>query len=239
MFENWSQKATSADEAVRAVRNGMRLFVHGAATPDAAARRPRPPHGSCPRHDLSLAYVRGRRRSLRRNTRGFLSGLLFTGPPLRSAVQDGRALNSCRCSRTSHRSSVGLIPIDVAFLPGSCRRRTVTATARYLGRRRACGLATAKTVVAKINQQMPRTHGNTLVPVSSRVSAFIATDRPLHAHDAVDVGQVEDQIGAHVARLVPDGATLQMGIGAIPDAVLRRLGDKSILASTPRCSPTV
>jgi acyl-CoA hydrolase len=75
---------------------------------------------------------------------------------------------------------------------------------------------------------MPRTHGNTLVPLS-RVHAFTHTNRPLHAHAPYPGGPTEDAIGGHVAALIEDGATLQMGIGAIPDAVLRRLGDRSDL----------
>jgi acyl-CoA hydrolase len=59
-----------------------------------------------------------------------------------------------------------------------------------------------------------------------RVHAFTTTDRALHEHPPTDPGPVEDAIGQHAAELVPDGATLQMGIGAIPDAVLRRLGNK-------------
>jgi acyl-CoA hydrolase len=87
---------------------------------------------------------------------------------------------------------------------------------------------TARHVVAEINDRMPRTHGNTLVPVS-RVHAFIHTSRPLHTHDAKPATSVEEAVGEHVAALVDDGATLQMGIGAIPDAALRRLHDKQDL----------
>jgi acyl-CoA hydrolase len=58
------------------------------------------------------------------------------------------------------------------------------------------------------------------------VSAFVRTDRPLATHAPRPGTAVEDAIGEHAAKLVPDGATLQMGIGGIPDAVLRRLFDK-------------
>jgi 4-hydroxybutyrate CoA-transferase len=75
---------------------------------------------------------------------------------------------------------------------------------------------------------MPRTHGNTLFPIK-QLEAFIHTDRPLHVHPPRAPTPVEDAVGEHAARLVPDGATLQMGIGGIPDAVLRRLFDKSDL----------
>ncbi len=63
-------------------------------------------------------------------------------------------------------------------------------------------------IVAEINEQMPRTHGNTLVPFT-RASTFIATNRPLHAHDPAEPSAVENEIGGHVAALVKNGATLQ------------------------------
>jgi acyl-CoA hydrolase len=80
-------------------------------------------------------------------------------------------------------------------------------------------------VVAEINDRMPRTLGHTLVPLAN-VHAFIHTSRPLHEHRSGPSSAIEDAIGEHVAGLVDDGATLQMGIGAIPDAALRRLRDK-------------
>jgi acyl-CoA hydrolase len=66
------------------------------------------------------------------------------------------------------------------------------------------------------------------VPLA-RVHAFVCNSRPLHARDSGAGSPVDDAIGAHVAALVEDGATLQTGIGAIPDAALRRLGDKQDL----------
>ena len=83
----------------------------------------------------------------------------------------------------------------------------------------------ARLIVAEINDQMPRTLGATTVPLS-RVHAFVRTSRPLHEHHGSAETPVEARIGELIAGLVDDGATLQIGIGAIPDAVLRRLGDK-------------
>jgi acyl-CoA hydrolase len=83
----------------------------------------------------------------------------------------------------------------------------------------------AKIIIAEINEQMPRTHGNTLVPFSG-ITAFIHTNRPLLEHGQAPAGEAEKAIGGHIAPLIPDGGTLQMGIGAIPDAVLARLFDK-------------
>ena len=101
------------------------------------------------------------------------------------------------------------------------------ATARWARRstRRSPPPAAARYVIAEINEQMPRTHGNTLVPFS-RIDAFTRTDRPLAVLPPSMPSAVDDAIGEHIAALVPDRATLQMGIGAIPDAALRRLFDK-------------
>jgi acyl-CoA hydrolase len=83
----------------------------------------------------------------------------------------------------------------------------------------------ARIVVAEINEQMPRTHGNNVVPFE-RIHAFVATNRPLHEHHPEPETPVEARIGELVADLVDDGSTLQMGIGGIPDAALSRMHNK-------------
>jgi 4-hydroxybutyrate CoA-transferase len=75
---------------------------------------------------------------------------------------------------------------------------------------------------------MPRTLGATTIPLS-RIHAFVRTNRPLHEHHGAPETAVEAAIGEAIAQLVDDGATLQMGIGSIPDAVLRRLTHKQHL----------
>jgi acyl-CoA hydrolase len=119
------------------------------------------------------------------------------------------------------------VPLDVALLQlsppdphGYCTLGTSVDAA-------LAAALSARYIVAEINERMPRTLGNTLVPFS-RVHAFVHTDRPLHQHTAAP-SAVADAIGEHVAALVEDGSTLQMGIGAIPDAALRRLRDKQDL----------
>jgi acyl-CoA hydrolase len=80
-------------------------------------------------------------------------------------------------------------------------------------------------IIAEINDRMPRTHGETVVPLS-RVAAFVHTNRPLPQHATAPEAEVSNRIGEIVAGLVEHRATLQVGIGAIPDAVLARLGNK-------------
>jgi acyl-CoA hydrolase len=81
---------------------------------------------------------------------------------------------------------------------------------------------TAPLVIAEVNRQMPRTRGDSAIALD-RVAAWIETDRPLVPYASPVVGEVERRIAAHVAELVPDGATIQVGIGATPEAVVAGL----------------
>jgi 4-hydroxybutyrate CoA-transferase len=226
----WDARAVSADEAVSHVESGMRVFVHGAAaTPTPLIE------ALCRRRDLadvSLYHLHTAGPAPFANPEHegrFRSVSLFTGAPLRAAVEQGRAdFIPVFLSDIPRLFTSKAIPLDVALLQLSVPDRHGYCT---LGTSvdAALGAAlSARHVVAEINERMPRTHGNTLFHID-RVRAFTHTNRPLHAHPSRAAMPAEDAIGEHAARLVPDGATLQMGIGGIPDAVLRRLFDKQDL----------
>ena len=224
---DWTTQAVSPADAVACVKSGMRVFLHGAAatpTPliDAlAARRDL--------EDVKLYHIHtaGPAKFAEPEQKGrFFSTSLFTGQPLRAAIDEGRAdfmpifLSDIPTLFTTQK-----VPLDVAILQlsppdrhGYCTLGTSVDTALAASR-------SAQVVIAEINEQMPRTHGNTIVPLS-RIHAFIHTNRPIYTHDPQPPSPIEDGIGETVASLVPDGACLQMGIGAIPDAALRRLFDK-------------
>ncbi len=217
----------SLDEVVSHVKSGQRVFVHGAAaTPtgllEALARRSdlegvRLYHlhtqGPAPFAEKSLANR-------------FTSVSFFTGQPLRSAIDEGRAeYLPVFLSDIPALFSSGAVPLDVALVQLSPFDAHGNAT---LGTSVDCALAAtqhAKVVLAEVNAQMPRTLGASVVP-RTRVTAFAEVDRPLQAHQSAARTPVEERIGELIAELVPDGACLQLGIGAIPDAVLARLGDK-------------
>lgn len=216
-----------ASEAVSVVKSGMRVFVHGAAaTPTALLEALA---ASTDATDVTLYHLHtsGPAPFVSPEHRArFRSVSLFAGPPVRHAIADGAAdfipvfLSDIPSLFLSRR-----IPLDVALLQLSPPDAHGYCT---LGSSVDAALAasiSARHVVAEINEQVPRTIGNTLVHFS-RISAFVHTDHPLHEHELSPPSPVEDAIGEHVAALIDDGATLQMGIGAIPDAVLRRLGNK-------------
>jgi acyl-CoA hydrolase len=87
----------------------------------------------------------------------------------------------------------------------------------------------APLVIAQVNPQMPRTLGNAFLH-RSQIDVWAEVDEPLVPYPAPAVGEVERALGRHVADLVPDGATVQVGVGAIPQAVLEALGDHRDLA---------
>jgi acyl-CoA hydrolase len=95
----------------------------------------------------------------------------------------------------------------------------------------------AALVIAEVNHRMPRTSGDSTIPLE-RVAAWIETDRPLIPYPSPAVGDVERRIAANVAELVPDGATLQVGVGAVPEAIVagldghRDLGVHSLLVDS-------
>jgi acyl-CoA hydrolase len=160
---------------------------------------------------------------------GLRSVTLFCGPALREPVADGRAdFVPVFLSDIPSLFLSGVVPLDVAMVQlsppdrhGYCSLGTSVDCAR-------AAVDTARFVIAEINTQMPRTHGNTAVPFD-RIDAFVCTNRPLPSHPAAVESVVEGRIGELVAGLVEHRATLQMGIGAIPDAVLVRLHDKKDL----------
>lgn len=87
----------------------------------------------------------------------------------------------------------------------------------------------APLVIAQVNPAMPRTLGNAFLH-RSQVDAWVEVDEPLTPYPPTPVGEVERAIGRHVAALVPDGATVQVGVGAIPQAALEALVDHRELA---------
>jgi acyl-CoA hydrolase len=94
-------------------------------------------------------------------------------------------------------------------------------------------------VIAEVNDQMPRTHGDTAIHVS-HISFIVETSRPLLEVRGEPFTEIQRRVGENVAALIPDGATLQTGIGGIPDAVLSCLQDKRDLGiHTEMCSDGV
>jgi 4-hydroxybutyrate CoA-transferase len=217
--------ARRALAAAGAVRSGQRVFVHGgAAVPRAlvdalVARAPELRDvevvhlhtlGSAPYTAPALATC-------------FRHRALFVGANVREAVHAGRAdYVPVFLSDIPALFRTGRLPVDVALLNvsppdahGFCSLGTSVDVAK-------AAAETAGFVVAQINRAMPRSLGDSFVHVS-RFGATIDVDEPPLAESEAAPSAAEEAIGRQVAGLVEDGATLQLGIGAVPNAVLAAL----------------
>lgn len=214
-----------AAEAVRLVHSGQRVFVHGgAATPAvllrALAARAKElravevvhlhTEGEAPHAAPGLAEA-------------FHTNCLFLGANVRDAVARGEAdYVPAFLSEMPALFRDRVLPLDVALVHvsppdrhGYCSLGVSVDIAR-------AAVDSATVVIAQVNPRMPRTHGDGLVH-HSRFAAAVAVDEPIFEHKHPTLSDEEVAIGRHCAALIEDGATLQMGVGAIPDAVLASL----------------
>jgi acetyl-CoA hydrolase len=230
---NWTDiyrsRTTSAAEAVKDIRSGDRVWIHpGCNTPvkliDAMVARASELEDVEVVHILTLADAPYVEAGMERH---FRHRALFTGGNVRRAVNEGRAdFVPIHLHEVPSLITGGTMPIDVALVHlstpdehGFCSFGVgVDAT--------KAAVEDARTVVALVNQKMPRALGDSFVHVS-KLTRVVEVDEPILEHPmAPEISEVARRIGENIASLIPDGATLQMGIGEIPDAVLDFLEDK-------------
>jgi acyl-CoA hydrolase len=224
---DWAGRAVSPEDVVSGIESGDRVFVHGACAVPVRLVEALAARSDVTGVELFHLHLDGNNPLVSRGMeKRFLSRSFFVGSNCRVAVREGRAdFIPIFLSDIPGLFESGAVPLDAALLQlsppdahGNCTLGTSVDAAF------AASLS-ARKLFAEINLRMPRTHGQTVVPLS-RVDAFCVTDRPLPERERAERSVVEETIGERVAELVEDGATLQMGIGGIPDAVLGRLGNK-------------
>jgi len=218
-------KFCSAAEAVACVKSGHRVFVHGAAaTPQALLRALAERAGDVRDVELVGLHTEGDHPCAAPDVAGsFQVNCLFVGANTRVAVGRGDAdYVPAFLSEMPALFRDRVLPLDVAMVHvsppdkhGYCSLGVSVDIARV-------AVDSADVVIAQVNPHMPRTHGDGLVH-HSVFAAAVGVDEALPEHARKHLSDVEHAIGKHCAELIEDGATLQMGIGSIPDAVLSEL----------------
>ncbi len=159
----------------------------------------------------------------------FRHNSLFVGGSTRQAVNEGRAdFTPTFFSEIPSLFRDGLLPVDVALVQVSEPDRNGFCSLGVSVDYTRQAIKSARVVIAQVNKFMPRTLGDSFVHVSD-LDVLVPLDEPIIELPRPEIGSVEENIGRYVAELIPDGATLQLGIGAIPDAVLRFLKGKNDL----------
>lgn len=226
-IKEYGRKRKTAQDAMRYVNSGDRVFTSGnAATPRLLlraliARRP-----ELERVELVHLLLLGDGLAAPNLEGHFRHNAFFVGPGDRQAVNAGKAdYTPVFLSEIPSLLSSGCLPLDVALLQVSPpdEHGFMSLGVEVLASKAAA--EAARMVIVQVNERMPRVLGDSFLHVS-RVHAIVESDEPLPELVSPGFGEVEKQIGSHIAALIPDGATLQLGIGTIPDAVLASLAGK-------------
>ncbi|MGH9793594.1 MAG: acetyl-CoA hydrolase/transferase family protein [Candidatus Acidiferrales bacterium] len=232
---NWTDeyrnKVMSATEALRAVQSGMRVYIHpGCAEPEVLVEAliARAPH----MRDVEIVHLLalGRAGYVAPEMAGhFRHNAMFIGANVREAVNDGRAdYTPIYLSEIESLFESRQMPIDVALIQvsppddhGFCSFGVgidTTLTAAKM----------ARAVIAQVNPFMPRTYGDSFIHLSE-IDAIVEASQPLCELPREEITDLHRAIARNVSTLIEDGATLQLGIGGIPDAVLLELRDRKDL----------
>ncbi len=229
----YRSKVTTAEQAIRAIQPGNRVFLTGncsipkvllAALVDYAPEL----------HDVEICHAltmgssdyvaEGMEEHLRVNT-------MFIGANVRKAVQEGRAdYTPVLLSEFTLLFKRGFLPLDVALVHLSPPDEHGFCSFGIESGLTKTPAESARIIIAEVNQQMPRTLGDTFIHVS-KLDYIVPVDYDLMEMPMAADGpsEIYQKIASYIAELIPDGATMQMGIGAIPDAVLGYLYDKKDL----------
>ena len=223
----YAERVTTAAEAVRRITSGMRVYLTGnCSVPQTllSALVQRAPE----LQDVEIVQVLtvGPADYVAPEMAGHLRVYtLFISDNVRAAVNEGRAdFTPVFLSEVPRLFKSGLLALDVALVHvsppdehGFCSFGIEVGMTKPTAQ-------SAKAVIAEMNPRMPRTLGDSFIHLS-KLDLVVPVDYPLPEIRMGDTSEAVQRIADHVAGLIPDGATLQTGIGAIPDAVLSRLGN--------------
>lgn len=224
-FELYRDRIKTAEEAVSAIKSEMRVFLTGNCSVPRVVLQALSNYAPALQNvEIVQVLTIGPAHYVAPEMEGHLRvNTLFISDNVRAAVNEGRAdFTPCFLSEIPGLFRSGALPLDVALIQvsppdehGFCSFGVEVGITKPAAQ-------SAKYVIAELNTRMPRTLGDSFIHIS-KLDAIVQVDYPLpEVHMAAD-DPVAEKIADHVASLIPDYATLQTGIGAVPDAVLKRL----------------
>jgi 4-hydroxybutyrate CoA-transferase len=226
-------RIVSAEEAVRKIKDGDRVFLTGNCSVPKKILAALVDYAPNLRNvEICQALTVGPADYVEPEMEGHLHvNTMFVSSNVRKAVHEGRAdFTPVLLSEFTLLFKNGVLPLDVALAHisppdehGFCSFGIETGLTKSPAE-------SAKIIIAEVNQQMPRALGDAFIHVS-RLDYIVPVDYPLAELRMNEDGgdPLVDKIAQNVAELIPDGATMQMGIGAIPDAVLKYMHSRKDL----------
>ncbi len=224
-MDMYRQKVTTAEEAVQRVQSHQRIYIGGGSgVPQQLIKALMNRADELENVEIIHILHFGEAPYVdEKYQKSFRHNALFIGPNVRKAVQEGHAdFTPIFLSEIPRLFRLGILPIDIAFVQlsppdehGFCSFGTEVGTTKPAAEN-------AKMVIAEVNRQMPRSHGDSFIHVRD-LDMIVEVDYPLPEAPQGKATEVHKRIGEIIAEMIPDGATLQMGIGSIPDSVLANL----------------
>jgi len=215
-------------EAVASVKSGDQVYVHCAAAAPSVlldalvARAPE-------LRDVGMIHLHteGPGPHLAPSMAGhFRHRALFVGPNARAAVNEGRAdYVPIFLSEVPSLFEKGALPLDTVLVNATPPDAHGFCSLGVSVEAMHAAVRAARTVIVQFNRAMPRTLGESFIHVDS-IDLAVEVDIPPYEHANPPIGQLEREIGGYVAELIPDGATIQLGIGSIPAATALALRDR-------------
>jgi 4-hydroxybutyrate CoA-transferase len=229
----YQSRITTAEEAVKAVKSGDRIFLTGnVSVPKVllGALVKRAPE--LEDVEICQALMIGPADYVAPEMQGHLRvNTMFISANVRKAVQDGRAdFTPVLLSEFPLLFKNKILPLDAAIIHTSLPDEHGFCSLGVEVGLTKSPAESAKIIIAEVNEQMPRTLGDSFIHVS-RLTHIVPVNYPIAEMAMAEEGdkEVVEKIAGYIADLIPDGATMQMGIGAIPDAVLKYLFQKKDL----------
>ncbi|HSL82351.1 MAG TPA: 4-hydroxybutyrate CoA-transferase, partial [Thermoanaerobaculia bacterium] len=224
-LDDYKGKLCTPAEAVARISSGDRVYYGGnAAIPQALVRALAERKEELRDVQLNHVLLLGDDPLSGPGTQGrFRHNSLFVGPADRRAVNEGRAdYVPIFLHQIPRLFRDRIVPLDVAMVQVSPpdEHGFLSLGVEVLASKAACAMA--GTVIVQVNERMPRVLGDSFLHVS-RVQCVVEATEPLPTLVPEEATEVEAAIGRHVVGLIEPGATLQMGIGGIPDSVYRNL----------------
>ncbi|GAB5464812.1 MAG: acetyl-CoA hydrolase/transferase C-terminal domain-containing protein [Candidatus Kapaibacteriales bacterium] len=216
---------TTAEEAVKLIKSNNRVFIHTAAgAPQKLIKAMSERHSELKNVEIVAAHTEGEvPYADDEYSESFKINCYFVGKNIRPAINRGRAhYIPIFLSEIPNLFRSGRVPLDVALVTLSAPNPKGFCSLGCSVDISNAAIDTAKIIIAEINPNMPFVHGNGIIHIND-VDAYIENDAALPELVPGIPTETEIRIGQNVASLVDDGATLQMGIGGIPNAVLKYL----------------
>ncbi len=218
-------KSVSAEQAVKVIKNNDRIYIQAAAAaPQILINAMSARHEELRNVEVSHLHIEGEAPYANpKYKNSFHVNSFFIGKNVRHTLQAGNgSYTPVFLSELPILFKRKIVPIDVAFIQVSTPDKHGYCSLGVSVEATLAAIDNAKHVIAQVNPQMPRTHGDGIIHISE-LDTFVEHNAPIHSHNIPEPTAIEKKIGDYVASLIDNGSTLQMGIGSIPNAVLTRL----------------